>query len=400
MASIFAAESRHKDKDEDKLTSRVFGIFNILNKSLVLGGFLEKAGIKIPRKEVETAQVKLWEKHGECIPDVVIETESSLVFVESKLESPVLTEQLRTEYEQGEKESDSFCLLCISKHFDLPQEIESLRNDLRTDRIFWTSWQNLYTYLLPLEKSTSLDNTSKALVKELRLLLEAERLRGFSGFKKIEYEKITSIYESFGNFNDELSIFIQELESQLKKHGIELKRTGMTSFERDGRGTRLDAPEEWATSLFSFAFGRKTWPFRRFWRDYYFFVRFSLVEPDVYVGYRLRLDQPSHRKLLVDRKNELLDYLGSTEDIYVLLDKEDVLEEEDVNDDFFKPEELQKHWEFALAYNVPTDRMTDPKLLKEVRKRILSLDEMVSKLNLVPKKAVEEVEEEEAEGED
>jgi len=288
-------------------------------------------------------------------------------------------------------------LLCISKHFDIPQEIKSLRKNLKTGKIFWTSWQNLYTYLLPIEKSTSLDNTSKALVKELRSVLETERLRGFSGFKKADYEKITSAYESFDNFNNELSIFVQELESQMKKHGIELKRTGMTSFHRDGRGTRLDAPEEWTTSFFSFAFGRKNWPFRKFRRDNYFFVRFRFNEPDIYVGYRLRPDQPSHLKLLIDRKDELLDYLKSTEEIYGLLDRTDPLGEEDLSDEFFKPEELQQHWEFALIYDIPIDGVSDRELLNHVRKRMVSLDEMVSKLSLVPKKGLEEGEEEEGE---
>lgn len=394
MASIFEAESRGKDKDEDILTSRVFGIFNIVNKPLVLGKFLEKAGIKLPKKEVEDAQIRLWEKHGECIPDAVIQTESSLIFVESKLDSPLSIEQLKTEYEQGKKESASFYLVCISKHFDLPQEIKRLRKDLKTDRLFWTSWQNLYTYLLPIEKSTSLDTTSKALVKELRSLLEAERLRGFSGFKNTDYEKITSAYESFKNFNNELSIFIQELESQLSKTGIFPFRTGMTSFHRDGRGTRLDRPEEWATSFFSFAFGRKTWPFKRFWRDNYLFVRFYLDEPAIYVGYRLRPDQPSHKKLLIDRKDKLLDYLKSTEDVFMILDYDEVLEEEDLSDDLFEPKELQRHWELAIAFEVPIDEITDRKLLNHVRRRIMALNEMVSELDLVPKKVEEEIEEE------
>lgn len=79
----------------------------------------------------------------------------------------------------------------------------------------------------------------------------------------------------------------------------------------------------------------------------------------------------------------------------MLLDHEDMLGDEDLSDNLFKPEELQQHWEFALTYDVPTDKMTDRKLLTHIRKQIVSLDEMVSKLDLVPKKVVEEVEEEE-----
>ena len=86
MASIFEAESRGKNKDEDIVTSRVFGIYNIVNKSLILGKFLEKVGIKIPKEEVEDAQIRLWETHGECIPDAVIQTKSNLVFVELLME--------------------------------------------------------------------------------------------------------------------------------------------------------------------------------------------------------------------------------------------------------------------------------------------------------------------------
>jgi len=401
MAAIFEAESRGKEQDEDILTSRVFGIFNIVNKSLVLGKFLEKVGINIPKKEIVEAQIELWERHGKCIPDAVIQTKSSSVFIESKLDSPLSMEQLKTEYNQGEKESDSFYLLCISKHFDLPKEIESLRKVLKTDKIFWTSWQNLYSCLLPIEKSAGLDKTSKALIKDLRSFLEAKRLRGFSGFKKTDYEKITGAYGSFDDFYNELSIFVQELESQLKKTGIQLRRTGMTSFHRDGRGTRLDRPEQWVTSFVSFAFGPKTWPFKTFWRDNYFFMRFCLDEPDIYVGYRLRPDRVrAHRKLLIARKHEILNYLKDTKDVFVYLDMEESKEVEDLSDEFFTLEELQKHREFALVCDIPMDKMTDRKLLNHVRKRIVSLVEMVSKLDLVPKETVEEVEEEEMEGEE
>ena len=197
MASIFEAEIRGKEKEEDKLTSKVFGIFNVVDKPLVLGKILEKIGITIPKKEIENAEIQLWEKHGECIPDAVIKTKSNLIFVESKLDSPLSLEQLKTEYKQGMKESDSFYLLCITKHFDVPQEIESLREELKTDMIFWTSWQNLYTYLLPIEKSVNLDKTSKALIKELRRLFEAKRLRGFSGFKEVDYKKNNEYLREF-----------------------------------------------------------------------------------------------------------------------------------------------------------------------------------------------------------
>jgi len=43
--------------------------------------------------------------------------------------------------------------------------------------------------------------------------------------------------------------------------------------------------------------------------------------------------------------------------------------------------------------------MSDRELLNHVRKRRVSLDDMVSKLSLVPKKVIEEGEEEEEEGE-
>ena len=397
MASIFEAEIRGKEKDEDKLTSRVFGIFNIVDKPLVLGKILEKIGIKIPKKEIENAQIQLWEKHGECIPDAVIKTKSNLIFIESKLDSPLSLEQLKTEYKEGIKESDSFYLLCITKHFDVPQEIESLREELKTDRIFWTNWQNLYTYLLPIERSIDMDKTSKALIKELRSFFEAKRLRGFSGFNEVDYKKITSTYENFENFSNEMSIFIQELASQLNRYDIELKRTGMTTFDRDGRGTRLDDPEEWITSYYSFAFGKKEWPFERFWRDNYLFVRFYLDEPMIWVGYRLRpCDQLSHRKLLADKKDEILNYLKDNKDIYVSLDwGEQILEVGDLSSDIFEPEELKKHYEFAFIYEIPPDEITRRKLLTLVREKILSLSKMVSKLDLIPKKIMEEVEEEE-----
>lgn len=397
MASIFEAESRGKEKDEDVLTSRVFGIFKIVDKSLVLGKFLENVGIKIPKKEIEGARIRLWEKHGECIPDVVIQTKSSLIFVESKLDSPLSSEQLKTEYTQGDGESESFYLLCVTKHFDPPEEIEILKKQLKTDRLFWTSWQSLYTYLLPIEESTELDKTSKALIGDLRALLEAERLRGFSGFKDVDYEKITSTYENFDSFSNEMSIFIQELASQLSRHDIELKRTGMTTFDRDGRGTSFDDPEEWITSYYSFAFGKKVWPFKRFWRDNYLFVRFYLNEPIIWIGYRLRPnDQPSHRKLLIDEKDWILAYLKDNKDIHVSLDEgEQILEVGDLPQDLFTTEELKTHWEFAFIYEVPSDEITKRKLLPTVRKRLLSLSEMVSELDLVPKKVEEEVEEEE-----
>ena len=391
MASIFEAEARGKDYPEDILTSRVFGIFNITDR-VVLHRFLKRIGINLPLEEVRKAEISLWEQYNDSIPDVVIRTESSLIFVESKLDSPISIEQLRKEYEEGIKESDSFCLLCITKDFSVPEEIERFKKELKTNKVFWTSWQNLYAYLSSIEKLKTLDSTSKSLIKELKLYLETQRLRGFSGFKDEDIKKVVDAYDSFENFYNEISIFIQELESQLKKHEIELKRTGVTSFDRDGRGTRLDAPEEWVTSYLSFAFGRQEWPFRRFGRDCYLFVRFLISKPAVlWVGFRIRPDKANQRKVWIKHKNQIINKLKELPDIQVEVDwGENFYTPEELPEELFDTEKLRKHYELGIIYEIPLEKKTDRTLLEIVREKIVQLCDMITELNFISKVGMEE----------
>jgi hypothetical protein len=394
----FEAEVRGKEKEEDILTSRLFGILNRVDKVIVLGRILRKLGVDVPNEELRQAEIRLWEEHDGTIPDAVIETKSNLIFVECKLESPLIFEQLKRECHAGSKKGKDFHLLCITKHFMEPPEIREAKT--RFPQIKWTSWQELNASLRRINELRQLDMTSKGLLNDLVKILNSKGLRGFAGFKEKEFKEITKGTNSMIAYFNEMSIFIRELCSQLDSSGIELKTRKGSWFHRDGRGTSLDRPDDWVTCHLTFAFGAKDWPFVDFWRSNYLFVRFYLLpeEDPVVFGYSIRAKgNEANIDALIEKRKEICSYLKSSKHIGLVFIRPwwecnyDVFSHDEIVPELFQRENLENVFRTEFCCVANNKEFSQRKLLTVVKDVLVELKDTVSKMDLLPK--IEEEEE-------
>jgi len=384
MLSFFEADKREKYGDEDVLTSRFFGIIDIVNKKVVLQSILSKIGINLSVDEINAAQIRLWETYTDCIPDAIIETDSTLIFIESKLDASVSIDQLEREYNAGVSEKKMFYLICITNDFDLPREVIEIKNKLNTENIIWFSWQNMYVTINNLLESTEINDTEKKLLQNLLIFFEVNRLRGFKGFDEEEYKNISQMYEVIESFYNELSIFIGELNSILIQDGLILKRTGMTTFYRDGRGTSLQNPGDWISSSFTFAYGKEDWDFGLSWQSNYLFIRFMFWKPEIWAGYKLNINDPTQKNILVEKRAELFDFLKEDKNLMVVFDWTEEYEKNEIEISNFEEENID-YERIEFIYKIPIKEIGTRNLLYKVRDNIVSLKNMVENIGLLPK---------------
>ena len=126
--SIFEAELRRGIPHEDYLTSKVFGLFDIVKP--LLREFLKE----IHLSKIETPiKINFWKSFGTRTPDVIITGKNLLVFIEAKL-SKIDINQLVDEYRMGIEAQQRFRMVVITPDIVIPQEfyksIEKLKSCL------------------------------------------------------------------------------------------------------------------------------------------------------------------------------------------------------------------------------------------------------------------------------
>ncbi|MQY55604.1 MAG: hypothetical protein GH156_03415, partial [Dehalococcoidia bacterium] len=150
---IFEAISRGHTGEEDMLSSSVFGILEILDRSKFLAPVLEHCGIALG-EEMDPGRLSFsfWESTGKRTPDVILKDKSILISVESKLGEQVDSQQLVDEYEDGMKLHKNFWLVAVTADYVKPTEIEKAKSVLRgreykDPRVKWVNWQQIYSLL-------------------------------------------------------------------------------------------------------------------------------------------------------------------------------------------------------------------------------------------------------------
>lgn len=395
----YEAERQGKTSSEDILTSRVFGGLNRVDSILVLKGLLEKLEIILPEEEMKQAEMRFWGRHripntvAEIEPDVEIETNSMLIFIEAKLDSPIIPDQLRKEYETGKSKKSNFHLISITKHFLKPKEIQQTEFPIK-----WISWQDLNGYLRGISDLPELDKHSKITVNDICVLLTAKDLRGFAKFEPKQLEQIIKSTGPMRALFKEISIFIKHLTSQLDAVGIERVTMTGSHFSRDGTSRHLDWPESWITTHFTFAFGDKSWNLKDFGGSH-LFVRFFLDrKPSIWVGYSWRTYRSKNSEMLENKAQEICDYIKNQTDmslafispwnesnIKAKFDSEDIIPER------FREEEINQYYRTEVLYEIPMSKISNPKLLHDVREKLIYLRDMITKLSILPERK-EEVE--------
>lgn len=387
----FEAEARGMTREEDILTSRVFGILNRVDKVIVLGAILRKLGIAVPEQELRKANIRLWEKYDGTIPDAVIETDSSLIFAECKVDSPIVIEQLKREHIAGTEKGKKFHLICVTKDFLEPSEIRQVRTDYPNTS--WISWQWINASLRPISESEALDQISKGLIDDLLRLLHAKGFRGFAGFKRENLEDIIKGTDAMSTYFNEISIFIRELRSQLYAEAIEMRTRTGSWFYRDGRGTMLDSSDDWIPFHLTFAFGSEDWLFRDFYNSSYLFVRFyTFDEGEILFGFSLRTKRNrTNIDRLIEKREEICEWLRKSElDLILINEWEGAYQrysEDEIVPQLFSRDTLEDVYrtEFCHAIHGDDDAFSKRKMLEEVRNAFIGLKESITKLGLTPR---------------
>lgn len=224
---IFEAEIRGHTGEEDILTSRVFGILEILDRTQFLLPILKQCGISLEQdSKPENISFSYWEKMGKRTPDVILKDKSTLIFIECKLDAPLDIHQLTEEYEDGMKARKDFWLIAITRDWVEPLQIQQAKeilmkkkNGVKEPHIQWVNWQTIYVILKKNAKNGN--QTEKKLIEALLGLLEAKKLRGFDKFDEKLLDDVASVcYPGWTEFLDECSAFLETLKSRLESKNI------------------------------------------------------------------------------------------------------------------------------------------------------------------------------------
>jgi len=317
---LFEAEKRGRTGAEDVLTSKVFGVLSKVNREKVLGAILNEFGARISSEELIHANIELWKDYNGTIPDVSIESNSYLIFIECKLNSPISIEQLKREYKEGIKTDKEFRLISLTKDYVQPTEIREFRRE--NPNVSWMNWQGINAKLRGLDLS-QLDDISKELVSDLADLLGSQGMRGFAGFEPKIVKDVMQGTTARWTFLGEIPILIGELSGLLESENIELKTMTGNWFHRDGRATRQDSPYDWIMTHLTFAFGLKEWPFSKFWDDSYLYVRFYLDDDEdckILVGYTIRTKgNKSNQNIIFNKKDDICKELSDNDKNLILV---------------------------------------------------------------------------------
>ena len=223
---IFEAEVRGCTGEEDILTSRVFGILEILDRTKFLLPILKQCEINLEQdSKPENLSFSYWEKMGKRTPDVILKDKSTLIFIECKLGSPLDIHQLTEEYEDGMKARKDFWLIAVTRDWVEPLQIQKAKeilmkrkNGVKEPHIHWVNWQKIYAILHSNTKSG--DQAEKKLISDLLSLLEVKGLSTFVQFPKEQLSSVVELWPTIPRFLEGCSALFGTLSSRLYEKNI------------------------------------------------------------------------------------------------------------------------------------------------------------------------------------
>ena len=246
---MLIAELRGKagkiSRDEDILTSNVFGTLNNIDRSRGLYVLLRLADIDVTPNEAIQAKFSFWPKfHDGTEPDVLIEMPRHVIVVEAKYMSSLGADatQLAREFKCGidlagpDKE---VYLLAVTADLVRPEALDQFRDQLsdeKSPRVVWVNWQSIARIIGAILESTDVDDVSKRWAKDLWDLMDRKNLRGFRGFfTEGRYEmSILQAVETLNELTKDMVGLIQTIKPQLEKVDI----VPLPKRENQRRGTR------------------------------------------------------------------------------------------------------------------------------------------------------------------
>jgi hypothetical protein len=387
--SIFEAQERDHNADEDRLTSAVFGTLEILDRSKFLASILKKCRIELGEQtDLNNLKFHYWLPTGKRIPDVVLREKSGnriRIAIECKLDDRDFdVDQLVEEYEDRPD-----CLVAVSDHWSEPPEIQQARDRLKKPRLHWISWREIYA-LLHQNKEKG-NATEQKLIDDLLLLMERKGLRMFDRFEDEHLNKAIALAQKLPGFQVFLSqclIFFKTLESALRAKGMTVGKKP-TLFEMSHKGIR-----DW--------FGIDAWS--KTWKDQadnqYFFAHFHLDIDDsqplleLIAGYHVDFTDKKKgsdlREAFTTRAKEVNLSKGLKQSGYSVMFWQDEGEKslllnlasgDKLNRHTFSPKS-DEHSSLTLGRRFDLQQIASPRLLHDVVECIAGVRDMVQKNGL------------------
>lgn len=392
---IFEAISRGHTGEEDMLSSSVFGILEILDRSKFLAPVLEHCGIALG-EEMDPGRLSFsfWESTGKRTPDVILKDKSILISVESKLGEQVDSQQLVDEYEDGMKLHKNFWLVAVTADYVKPTEIEKAKSVLRgreykDPRVKWVNWQQIYSLLRRNAKNGN--ETEQKLIGDLLSLLEAKGLSMFDRFNETQLSSVAALWPEVTDLFHKCSALLGSLSSRLHEKNITcIEKTFNKETVLTGIRSRMALQDfgRWLPG----GIGMRMWDNEWKERDprQGFLLRLWVSPSTLEVGYRLgfgknlklrRMFSEAAQNCTLAEKLYTVDacvvsYYGSG---YKLLNRETG---DSLNDKTFSLKALENTRFLMIGRRFNQEEIVSPRLVDEIEKCLLQMRDIVNKNDL------------------
>lgn len=392
---VFEAARRGHTGEEDMLTSSVFGVLEILDRSKFLVPVLEQCGVELG-KEIDLGHLSFnyWQSTGKRIPDVILRDGSTLISVESKLGAQVDIGQLVEEYEDGVKAQENFWLIAITADYTQPSEVEKAKSLLREKRykdpcIKWSNWQQIYAVL---DKKAKVGNeTEQKLIGDLLSLLGVKGLSMFDRFNEIQLSSVAAHWPEVIDLFHKCSALLGTLSSRLHEKNITcIEKTFNKETVLTGIRSRMALQDfgRWLPG----GIGMRMWDNEWKERDprQGFLLRLWVSTSTLEVGYRLgfgnklklrRMFSEAAQNCTLAEKLYTVDacvvsYYGSG---YKLLNRETG---NSLNDKTFSLKALENTRFLIIGRRFNQEEIVSPRLVDEIEKCLLQMRDIVNKNDL------------------
>ncbi len=297
---MLVAELRGKagkiSRDEDMLTSNVFGTLKNIDRLRGLYALLQLAGIDVTPNEAMQATFSFWPKfHGGTEPDVVINTPRHVIVVEAKYMAALGADatQLPREFKYGTDLAGAgkeFYLLAITADLARPEALDQFRGQLTQEeaqRVVWVNWQSVARIVGAMLESGEVDDVSRRWAKDLWDLMDRKNLRGFRGFFT-EGRYVMSILqavETLSELTKDAVGVVETIKPELKKAGVVPLSGRENQIFRDGCSRALDNVGDWVSTYYALPLVDMRWH-KTDLGDAFLFLKiwFASEHPEIWVG--------------------------------------------------------------------------------------------------------------------
>ncbi len=300
--SLYAAEEHGRTDREEILLSRLFGTLAMLDREAHLAPLLQAAGIEAAPGEYAAIQIQFWPELGACRPDIVLESDSLLVFVIARDRDRIDRENLLALARSGWKLSPRFQLLLVTEGSTAPIEIEEVNAALRLPREApgrWIGWRAVYELLHKQLREAAEKAPAQDLIADLLGLFAAEGHAPFVGFDPAVLRGYREALPAVDRMAASVRLLAADLDAHLQNEGIRRVsmdvRGGAEPSVAAARAIDLDyADESWDAGIVSGGT---------------LFLRVDFLLGEVHAGFRCRATEPSSKALLVEGRSRIAELL-------------------------------------------------------------------------------------------